>query len=172
LSKANPFSIVYVPWDIKVYANKVTKGLSTPESIAKMLRNFPNPMLGQVNKPATVVDSQGQLMAWYLPGLLTNHQSVSHISISFLLCNDRRQRLMLGASENVQAIGSQKIHSKKHSKKGVKVNWRVDKKNFRFDSPNQHLSPGSDEYSAGWFAQGHTVSACLGSLNTVFILVF
>jgi hypothetical protein len=65
---------------------------------------------------------------------------------------------MVNGSEKIQEIGSKKIH---RTQKCGKVNWRVDPKLFRFDSEDQNLLPGSDEYSAGWFAQAHTVSSDL-----------
>jgi hypothetical protein len=69
--------LVYVPWDLALYAKHVKKGLPTPASIAKLQKKFPNPMLGFVNEPATLVDTAGRLMLWYLPGIIDPQQVVS-----------------------------------------------------------------------------------------------
>jgi hypothetical protein len=46
---------------------------------------------------------------------------------------------------------------KKKSKK-KKINWRIDVENFKEQGRSRQLPPGTETYSAGWFAQGHHVS--------------
>jgi hypothetical protein len=56
----------------------------------------------------------------------------------------------------------------KEPKFGKKINWRVHKENFAPPHASRKFPPGVETYSAGWFAQGHTVSQL--SSESVLIL--
>lgn len=74
-------------WSIEEYAERLTKqqNMQTPEKEDAILRDFPpvyppgeEPL---ADTPVMVVDNQGIIVLWYLPGALTNRRAVSVIHI-------------------------------------------------------------------------------------------
>ena len=65
------------------------------ETRRKNQKFFEQVHMGEVTKPATVVDKHGKILIWYLPGLLLPHHVVCSVfsagSLSFLLtlCSGR-----------------------------------------------------------------------------------
>ena len=70
------FSKVYLTWDIQEYYLEHLKGGRNPHRL-----RFPNPEFGLQREPLTVVDSQGQVILWYLPGLLSDGLEVGVTSL-------------------------------------------------------------------------------------------
>jgi hypothetical protein len=66
------YFIVYIPWDANSYYIEHVKGGGD-----QMRVKFPDPLLGFFSEPLTVVDTEGRIVLWYLPGLLSADQKVS-----------------------------------------------------------------------------------------------
>jgi hypothetical protein len=70
---------VEISWDAEEYYSKhVKRGLD------KGRIKFPNPSFGEISKPVTIVDKEGRILAWYLPGLLSQEQLVSFSFLTYL----------------------------------------------------------------------------------------
>lgn len=63
---------MYLPWDIEEYLEKVVKKGQDKKRV-----KFPNPKIGRVSVPMTLVDSNGKIILWYLPELLPAQEKVS-----------------------------------------------------------------------------------------------
>lgn len=138
----------YIRWDVEEYfSQKVQQKKRWP---------LPIPILGQISEPLTVVDQKGRIILWYLPGLLSNRQQVGGpplylINLKFLY----QEAMILGAV----TIGKLLRPSVKAGILGTSYNsnWRVLARNFVKKSQGRKCEPGAVNFSAGWFAQGHTV---------------
>jgi hypothetical protein len=64
-------SIVQIPWNAEEYYREHIKLGRDPKR-----KRFPNPNFGSFSEPLTVVDSEGHIVLWYLPGLLSEIQQV------------------------------------------------------------------------------------------------
>jgi len=68
-----------ISWDAEeYYLQHVKRGLD------KGRKRFPNPSFGEISKPVTIVDKEGRILAWYLPGLLSPEQLVSFSFLTYL----------------------------------------------------------------------------------------
>lgn len=70
--------IVRLDWDMARYAARLGpqdrgRNKRKNESLANA---YPNPNIGEVTQPATIVDKDGRLVGWYLPGLLSAETQV------------------------------------------------------------------------------------------------
>lgn len=71
--------LVRLDWDMARYASRLgpgDRGRSTKKNNT-MANAYPNPNIGEVKEPATIVDRDGRLVGWYLPGLLSTDMQVS-----------------------------------------------------------------------------------------------
>jgi hypothetical protein len=62
---------VTIDWDVEKYYQKHVRGGGD-----KKRKRFPNPNFGKFSEPLTVVDSEGRIVLWYIPGLLSDEQLV------------------------------------------------------------------------------------------------
>jgi hypothetical protein len=85
---------VKLPWSIQEYAQELTpqQNISTPEREAMIATKFPplfsateGGLLPLVDVPCTVVDSEGIIVMWYMPGAMT---SDTHVCSSLILSGD------------------------------------------------------------------------------------
>ncbi|KAG2747996.1 hypothetical protein P692DRAFT_20834277 [Suillus brevipes Sb2] len=84
-----------------------------------------------IDKPATIIDASGAIIAWYLPDTLTG----------------ATQKEMLAASE---FLGPSLAKSVK-----ADSNWRTNPEWFKQSSDDVGLIPGCINFSPAWFQQGH-----------------
>ncbi|KAK6988502.1 hypothetical protein R3P38DRAFT_2804547 [Favolaschia claudopus] len=128
---------IQIGWDIEEYLNA---------SDTKRLRMFPVPKIGNVQKPATFVDSQGRYVAWYFPGLL----------------GDKQLKKINEATQGLDCMLAQSVKPKKTEQ--ASSSWRNEIQNFVAGT----TAGGSLNFSSGWFAPGHSSSRYLikPSLNT------
>uniref|UniRef100_A0A8H8CDQ2 2OGFeDO JBP1/TET oxygenase domain-containing protein n=2 Tax=Psilocybe cubensis TaxID=181762 RepID=A0A8H8CDQ2_PSICU len=82
-------------------------------------------------KPGTVADSEGNILAWYLPGILT----------------ERRVNSTWKMLQNIEGLIRMTPSS---------TSWRANKTYFRHESA--WLRPGNANFSPAWFQQGHEQS--------------
>ena len=66
---------VHIPWDTAEYHRKRKQD----EKLCRI--KFPDPKLGAFSEPLTVVDLDGRIILWYLPGLLSVEQQVSSSNV-------------------------------------------------------------------------------------------
>ena len=132
-------------WDITRYADRLPKAGKVNED--SLRRRYP-PLNGiTASKPCIVVDMQGIILTWYLPGILSNSRQVGLLALSFFSRKpDTPQKAMLAARETLRPLLSP-------SQGGN--SWRNDRKFFHSGAGPQ----GSENFSPGWFSQGHDLSA-------------
>ena len=78
-----------VPWDAELFARAVVVHrvpadaplLPVPVD-SNLMSRFPTPELGPYERPTTVVDCHGQILIWYLPGILDSSANVCRTSAS------------------------------------------------------------------------------------------
>ncbi|KAG1759843.1 hypothetical protein EV702DRAFT_985920 [Suillus placidus] len=97
---------------------------------AKLLERCPPGHEGKklVDKPATILDASGAIIAWYLPDALSDTTQVEATDL-----------LAPSLEKSVKADG----------------NWRTHQKWFKQDSENVGSAPGCINISPAWFQQGH-----------------
>ena len=81
-----------IEWDATRYADKLPKKLARPGTAAAktqeaiMRRQYPprNDSAADIpiSRPCIVVDMQGVILAWHLPGILTDSRQVSLFTLS------------------------------------------------------------------------------------------
>jgi hypothetical protein len=67
---------VIVPFDANRLASRV-KNIKDTEDDAKLQKFFEPCHIGHVSQPATVLDTCGSILVWYLPDILTSTRIVS-----------------------------------------------------------------------------------------------
>ena len=60
-----------INWDVEKYYQKHVRCGGDEKR-----KKFPNPNFGKFSDPLTVVDDEGQIVLWYIPGLLSDEQLV------------------------------------------------------------------------------------------------
>jgi hypothetical protein len=142
-----------VGWDVTHYAERLlrkpsklgTKASNKRE--ASLKRRYP-PLNGDTaSMPCTIVDMQGIIMAWYLPGILTDSRQVS------LFAQSNRSRNP-DTSQSAMLMAQEKLHPLLGMSQGGS-SWRDDPKHYHSREGPQ----GSVTLSPAWFHQGHDVSA-------------
>jgi hypothetical protein len=145
-----------VDWDATRYSDKLPKQPGKPGTKASLEREasqkseYP-PLNGvEASRPCIVVDMQGIVLAWYLPGILNDSRQVG----LFTLANHGSkpdgyyQSEILTATEKLYPLLRKKAPK-------CSTSWRVDPKNFR---PGTEAPEGSVSISPAWFQQAHEVS--------------
>jgi len=100
-----------------------------------------------ISRPCIIVDRHGIILAWYLPGILTEARQVNTSYLSDLISvSNKFQGQMLAATEKLRQILQVSVKSK---------SWRSSKENFQVGS---ELPTGVMDFVAAWFEQGHQVS--------------
>lgn len=148
------YVLVYIPWNIEEYYLECIKGKNNPTRT-----KFPNPQLGAISEPATIVDSEGHIAIWFLPGLLSNQHQVRPffsplISSQFKSTNQSDVRT---ATVSIGPLLRESIKSATQT--STTANWRIRKHNFMEPNSQQFCEPGAINFSAGWFGQAHDVSS-------------
>jgi hypothetical protein len=141
-----------VEWDITRYAERLPKkslrsGTKASHEKEESLRRRYPPLNGvTASTPCIIVDMQGIILAWYLPGILTDSRQVSFVRRSNRSRKpDDIQNAMLEAREKLRPL------LKMLPRRG---SWRVNETNFQ---PGD--LQGVVTLSPAWFQQGHDVSA-------------
>jgi hypothetical protein len=148
---------VYVPWDVEEYYIECVK---TPvEQCERNKYRFPCPFFGRQNQPLTIVDIRGRIVLWYLPDLLSPGQMVSHRNSILCQESDQQQSSLRLGTVSITPLLSKSIRKKVPGKSAP--NWRIHKKNFVTSMASRVCEPGAVTFSAGWFAQAHTVQYSL-----------
>ena len=153
-SPADSLSAVVVEWDATRYVERLPKKPSKPGTKASnereesLRRRYP-PLNGvTASAPCIIVDMQGIILAWYLPGILSDSRQVGLFTLSNRSRNSNAsQNAMLAARERLRPL------LEKSMKSGN--NWRDDLRYFHEGEGPQ----GSVNLSPAWFQQGHDVSA-------------
>ncbi|KAH9016575.1 hypothetical protein EDB84DRAFT_1256888, partial [Lactarius hengduanensis] len=124
-------------WDATRYADKLPKKLAKPETAAAdaqeaiMKRQYPprNDSAADIpiSRPCIVVDMQGVILAWHLPGILTNS----------------RQSEMMAATQKLHPLLEKRPRS---------TSWRAGPEYF--PSGLEGLQ-GVADFSPAWFQQAH-----------------
>ena len=145
-----------VEWDITRYADRLPKTNTKPGNDASKaneasLRQRYPPLNGATASiPCIIVDMDGVILTWYLPGILTDSRQVGLFALSNISDRsekpDDSQNAMLTAREKLRPL------MKRPKKSG---SWRNNSKNFLTGKGLQ----GSVNLSPGWFPLGHDVSA-------------
>ena len=117
-------------------------------------RDYPLPdRVTTISTPCIIVDVQGIVLAWYLPGILTSSRQVSLSALPDHNRNsDSCQNAMLAVREKLRLL-------LRPTQSGS--TWRNNPSNFNL---GEDLISGSETFSPAWFQQGHDVSASAQSL--------
>jgi hypothetical protein len=86
-----------------------------------------------------VISSTGESIAFGTP------ERLAHL---------RHKADLLEATESIAKKMSRNV---KVAEPGQHINWRIDSRSFLKADPSRKVPPGVETYSAGWFAQGHSV---------------
>jgi hypothetical protein len=149
-----------VEWDITRYAERVPRNPSKPGTKAandkeSALKWRHPPLNGfTASIPCIIVDMQGFILAWYLPGILSDFRQAGLSTLSD--CSgkpDGSQNEMLAAREMLGQL--LKITPSTPSGSSSRGSWRGKIKYFQ---PGED-SLGLVNLSPAWFQLGHDVSA-------------
>jgi hypothetical protein len=148
---------VKIEWDVTRYADKLprkpanagTKAAKASE--ASMQRQYPpqNNLAtrASISRPCIIVDMQGIILAWHLPGILKDSRQVSELTLSdHGVKSDVFQSKIMAATENLNSILEMGQTS---------TSWRDDPEAF---PPETEGPSGLINISPAWFEQGHEVS--------------
>ncbi|KAI9431400.1 hypothetical protein H4582DRAFT_2082573 [Lactarius indigo] len=134
---------VKIEWDATRYAEKLPKKFPRPGTAAAdageaiMRRQYPprNDSAADIpiSRPCIIVDMQGVILAWHLPGIL----------------NDSRQSEMMAATAKLHPL---------LEKRRTGTSWRLDPGYFPSGLDGHQ---GLIDLSPAWFQQGHEVSVSL-----------
>jgi hypothetical protein len=117
----------------------------------------------QINDPAVILDSWGRILAWHLPDVLSSGRVVSCVLFKAHTISYTFQEEVNLATEGIEGPMKDIQHAaevKASRSKTGKINWRLDPDYFR--APEiPRFTPGSINFSGGWFAQGHEVRRSL-----------
>ena len=138
--------IDYLDWNIEEYASASNNARPT----------FPAPKLGCTDQPATVVDCKGRIILWYLPGLLLPHRQVN-LQIFYKADISKALSMKVELFRSMHHIAKKMSLQVKVPHTDIKVSWRKDPNNFAEAHPSRSFPTGVETYSAGWFAQGHSI---------------
>ncbi len=142
-----------VGWDVTHYAERLLRKPSKSGTKASNEREaslkWQYPPLNEVttSMPCIIVDMQGIIMAWYLPGILTNSRQVSLFTLS-------NRSGKPDTSQSAMLVVQGKLLPLLGMSQGGS-SWHDDPKYFRSGEGRQ----GSVNLSPTWFPQGHDVSA-------------
>ncbi|KAF9441324.1 hypothetical protein P691DRAFT_684256 [Macrolepiota fuliginosa MF-IS2] len=102
----------------------------------QFIKETKNIVLGHFDKPATIVDSSGHILVWYLPQVLTKQQQDQLVT--------NTKPLIPKLTKSLQP--------------GKKQSWHNNPKLFVTTLEGQELAPGVETFTVGWYQQGHAVS--------------
>lgn len=150
---------VKVPWDAVRYADRITPKMTgrNREAELELRMRFKPVSHGEplvLDKPATLVDSHGVILAWYMPNLISLRKQVStlnFISQVDLMIDPASQEEIWKTCRHLDCTMPQTIKTK--SGKG----WRTDADLFRHPDSCHSSVPGLLDFSPAWFMQAHDV---------------
>jgi hypothetical protein len=151
LNPAN-LSAESVGWDATRYADMLPKiplksgTKASDEKETSLRQRYPPLNKITASMPCIIVDMQGIILTWYLPGILTDVRQVS-----LFVLPDRSRKY--DTSQNAMLAAREKLRPLLQEERGK--TWRDDAKYFQ----TGEKSHGSVNLSPAWFAQGHDVSA-------------
>jgi hypothetical protein len=141
-----------VEWDVTRYVEKLPKKFPKPGTDAsndreESLRRQYRPLAeSTASTPCIIVDMQGIILAWYLPGVLSDYRQVSLVSLSDHGSKpDTSQNAMLTARDKLRLLLEKSLSGR---------TWRENVENYRKGDGPQ----GSVNLSPAWFQQAHDVS--------------
>jgi len=148
---------VEIDWDATRYADKLPMKPKNPgtraakDKEASLKRQYPprNDMAAglPISRPCIIVDMQGIILVWHLPGILNDSRQVSLLTLSdHPIKYDVFQREMMAATEKLHPLLKNCQTS---------TSWRVDPEIF--PSGLEGLQ-GVINISPAWFQQAHEVS--------------
>lgn len=156
-------------WDVTRYAEKIPKNAANSQSKAgqdaeaSLRKRYPplddskvGSALGSAvgvpfSRPCIVVDMQGIILAWYLPGVLNDSRQVS-----FSVLSERRVQYTACQREMMAAAGKlTKSRNKRPSESKAGTSWRINSRNFPKEAEGPQLALN---LVAAWFEQGHAVN--------------
>ncbi|KAJ6550558.1 hypothetical protein B0H10DRAFT_1968816 [Mycena sp. CBHHK59/15] len=117
---------IVVNWDFAKFSSS-TK--------AQKERNFKSPMLGMIEACTTLVDSEGWILAWILPHIVSESHMV--------------QMRIHETTKNLEKLLASSI--KNAETPSQPPSWRSVTSNF----VKRTMQPGSVNFSSGWFGVGH-----------------
>jgi hypothetical protein len=147
---------VEIDWDATRYADKLPKKPANPgtqaaeASEASLRRQYPprdDSAAGvPISRPCIIVDMQGIILAWYLPGILKDSRQVSSFTLS-------DHRIKSGVFQGAIMVATEKLHPLLGNRQ-TDASWRCDPDLF----PPEAVGPkGLINISPAWFQQGHEV---------------
>lgn len=150
-----------IEWDVTRYADRLprkaansgTKAALATE--ASLKRRYPpgddSAAELPISRPCVIVDMQGIILTWYLPGILKDSRQVSRFTSTL---SDRC--IKRGAFQSEMMAATEKLHSLL-GKRQSGAPWRVDPGNF---TPGTENARGLLNMSPAWYQRGRDVS-CL-----------
>jgi hypothetical protein len=153
---------VKIDWDATHYSQRLPKRPARPgtntakDSEASIRRSYPpwSDLTAAgltISSPCVVVDMDNVILAWYLPGALSDSRQVNRliclISAAYLTFLTSFQGAMMAATKKLYLLlgGHQSGTS-----------WRVDPETF---CQGQEVPIGVINFSLGWFERAHQVSS-------------
>jgi hypothetical protein len=153
---------VKVDWDATCYSQRLPKNPARPgtnaakDAKARIRRSYPprsdlTAARLTISCPCVVVDMHNVILAWYLPGALSDSRQVNPficlISAAYITVLTSFQGAMMAATKKLYPLlgGHQSGTS-----------WHIDHNNFRL---GPEVPIGIINFSSGWFELGHQVSS-------------
>jgi hypothetical protein len=146
---------VVVNWDVTRYRDrlpmqpKMSKSKTSLKREASLKKEFP-PLNGvKASTPCIIIDKQGVIVTWYLPGILADSRKAGLFTLSNHGSKpDTYQGAIIAATEKL----------KPSLEKGG-TSWRADPETFYPGTSSGTEAPeGCVSISPAWFQQGHEVS--------------
>lgn len=152
---------VTIPWDIDRYSMRLPK-VQTPPKIPTTLQGLKHkypPITPTIllSRPSVILDMHGRIIAWYLPGLLSQEWQVwclilSWQSLEWPLNIFTVQNLLSRSASHLKPAFTS--YGGKPSNAGD-ANWRQSQSLFKAPSECPHIPPGAINISPAWYQQGH-----------------
>ena len=146
-------------WDVTRYADKLPKkplprgSKGEQEKEASLKQQFV-PLNGvTASIPCIIIDTQGIIMAWYLPKILSDSRQVGLSPSHHIKRPNASQNAMLVARQKLRPLLDSSIRTRC---------WRDDLNYFH---PGEVSLRGSVNFSPAWFQQGRDVSASVRTLQ-------
>ncbi|KAH8077280.1 hypothetical protein BXZ70DRAFT_1013017 [Cristinia sonorae] len=135
------FRPLRLAWDVELYIEQLTPAQTgTNERLEhEILRRFPtilpNGAAHITTQPATVIDSMGRIVAWVVPGVLSE---------------ERMADITKGAQ-----ILEREIKRGHPTGRNPAAGWRSDPSFYKEAEETQPVSPGVFNMSPAWYESGH-----------------
>ena len=137
------------------YADKLpkkplTRGSDAAKAKEASLKQQFVPLDGvTISTPCVIIDSQGIIMAWYLPKILSDARQVGLLPFNRIKRPNVSQNVMLVARQKLRPLLDSSIHGRC---------WRD---NLEYFHLGEESLRGSVNFSPAWFQQGRDVSTSI-----------